>query len=35
MIGQHAIELFLQSPDRPDTPTIIDTGFEVFTGATA
>jgi LacI family gluconate utilization system Gnt-I transcriptional repressor len=35
LIGQKAVETILTSPDRPATPTIIDTGFEIFTGATA
>jgi hypothetical protein len=35
MIGQKAVETILTSPERPATPTIIDTGFEIFTGATA
>jgi LacI family transcriptional regulator, gluconate utilization system Gnt-I transcriptional repressor len=34
-IGQRAVEVFLESPVRPGAPTIIDTGFEVFQGATA
>ena len=34
-IGQRAVEVFLESPVRPDAPSIIDTGFEVFQGATA
>lgn len=35
LIGQKAIEAILQTPDRPESPTIIDTGFEIFAGATA
>ena len=35
VIGQRAVEVFLNTPVRPDTPTIIDTGFEIFEGATA
>ena len=35
VIGQRAGEVFLNTPVRPDTPTIIDTGFEIFEGATA
>lgn len=35
MIGQKAIEAILQTQDRPDTKTTIDTGFEIFPGATA
>ena len=35
VIGQRAVELVLAHPVRPDTPTIIDTGFEIFEGATA
>lgn len=34
-IGQRAVEVFLESPIRPDAPGIIDTGFEIFQGATA
>ena len=34
-IGQRAVEAFLESPVRPDIPSIIDTGFEIFEGATA
>jgi LacI family transcriptional regulator, gluconate utilization system Gnt-I transcriptional repressor len=34
-IGQQAVEVFLENPVRPDTPSIIDTGFEIFEGATA
>lgn len=35
LIGQKSIEAILQTPDRPNTPTVIDTGFEIFEGATA
>lgn len=35
MIGQKAIEAILQAPDRPETPTVYNTGFEIFNGATA
>lgn len=35
LIGKKAIEEVLASPERPSEPTIIDTDFEVFTGATA
>ena len=34
-IGQKAIEAILLAPERPDTKTMIDTGFEIFEGATA
>ena len=34
-IGKQAVEVFLAEPVRPDTPSIIDTGFEIFEGATA
>ena len=34
-IGQRAVEAILAAPQRPDAPTVIDTGFEVFAGATA
>jgi len=35
LIGQKAIEAILQSQDRPVTKSAIDTGFEIFAGATA
>ena len=35
MIGQKAIEAILRAPERPETKTSIDTGFEIFAGATA
>ena len=35
VIGQRAVEVFLSNPVRPNSPTIIDTGFEIFEGATA
>jgi len=35
LIGQKAIEAILQTPERPESPMIIDTGFEIFAGATA
>lgn len=35
MIGQKAVEAILASPERAATPTTIDTGFEIFAGATA
>lgn len=35
LIGQKAIEAILLAPERPETPSIIDTGFEIFPGATA
>lgn len=34
-IGKRAVEEFLSTPTRPDQPQIIDTGFEIFEGATA
>ena len=34
-IGQQAVELILAEPDRPDKGRVIDTGFEIFAGATA
>ena len=34
LIGKRAIDAVLESPDRPDHPTLIDTGFEVVPGAT-
>ncbi|MFD1200261.1 LacI family DNA-binding transcriptional regulator [Brucella gallinifaecis] len=34
-IGQIAVETFMQQPDRPDTSTIIDTGFTILQGETA
>lgn len=35
LIGQRAVEAILTAPDRPHAPVVIDTGFEIFTGATA
>ena len=35
LIGQKAIEAILEMPERPEAPTIIDTGFAIFAGATA
>lgn len=35
LIGQKAIEAILLAPERPATKTVIDTGFEIFEGATA
>lgn len=35
LIGKRAIDEVLASPERPAKPTTIDTGFEVFVGATA
>ncbi len=35
LIGKRAIETVLENPERPDTKTLIDTGFEIFEGATA
>ena len=35
VIGQRAVEAILATPLRPDTPEVIDTGFEVFRGETA
>lgn len=35
MIGMKAIEAILESPQRSNRPVVIDTGFEVFDGATA
>jgi LacI family gluconate utilization system Gnt-I transcriptional repressor len=35
LIGQRAVETILESPERPETPRIIDTGFEIFAGSTA
>lgn len=35
LIGQKAVELILGSPVRPVVKPIVDTGFEVFVGATA
>lgn len=35
LIGQKAIESILLAPERPATKTNIDTGFEIFLGATA
>lgn len=35
LIGKKAIEAILESPERSTRPVVIDTGFEVFPGATA
>lgn len=35
VIGQRAVEVFLTNSAHPSTPSIIDTGFEIFEGATA
>ena len=35
LIGQKAVELILGAPSRPTVKSIVDTGFEVFIGATA
>ncbi|WFR99399.1 LacI family DNA-binding transcriptional regulator [Rhizobium tumorigenes] len=35
MIGKKAIEAILESPERCTRPVVIDTGFEIFSGATA
>ena len=35
LIGQRAVEEILATPERPGFPTVIDTGFEIFQGATA
>jgi LacI family transcriptional regulator, gluconate utilization system Gnt-I transcriptional repressor len=35
LIGQTAVELILKDPDRPAQAAVIDTGFEIFEGATA
>ncbi|WFS04542.1 LacI family DNA-binding transcriptional regulator [Rhizobium tumorigenes] len=35
MIGKKAIEAILESPERCTRPVVIDTGFEIFPGATA
>jgi LacI family gluconate utilization system Gnt-I transcriptional repressor len=34
-IGQRAVQSVLNRPVRPDTREVIDTGFEIFAGATA
>ena len=34
-IGQRAVEVILGQPTRPALPQVIDTGFEIFPGATA
>lgn len=34
MIGKRAIDAVLECAERPGEPTIIDTGFEIFDGAT-
>ncbi len=35
LIGQKAIAVVLETPERPDCTTVIDTGFDIFSGATA
>lgn len=35
LIGRTAVEKAFESAQRPPEPSVIDTGFEVFTGATA
>jgi LacI family transcriptional regulator, gluconate utilization system Gnt-I transcriptional repressor len=35
LIGQKSIEAIMLSPERPETKSSIDTGFEIFEGATA
>lgn len=35
LIGQRAVESILETLDRPDTKTTIDTGFEIYPGMTA
>lgn len=35
LIGQKAIEEIMMRPERPETSTVIDTGFEIFEGMTA
>ncbi len=35
LIGQKSIQAILETPDRPETPTVLDTGFEISPGATA
>ncbi len=34
-IGQRSVEVILQNPVRPEATQVIDTGFEIFEGATA
>jgi LacI family gluconate utilization system Gnt-I transcriptional repressor len=34
-IGQTAVEQILKCPQRPGTPTVVDTGYEIFEGETA
>lgn len=34
-IGKTAVQKILESPQRPATPTVIDTGYEIIVGATA
>lgn len=35
LIGQRSVEVILSRPDRPAEVSIVDTGFEIFEGATA
>ena len=34
-IGQTAVEQILETSIRPDRPTVVNTGYEIFEGATA
>lgn len=35
LIGRTAIEKILETPERPETPTVVDTGYEIVAGETA
>ncbi len=35
LIGQTAVEKILETPVRPEGPTVVDTGYEIFVGETA
>lgn len=35
LIGKTAVEEILKSPVRPETPTVVNTGYEIFAGETA
>ncbi len=35
LIGRTSVEKAFETPERPQTKSIVDTGFEIFPGATA
>jgi hypothetical protein len=34
-MGEIAVRTIMQSPDRPDEPIVVDTGYEIVEGGTA